>query len=130
MFAYDYPILGIFWSMLMFFIWVAWLMVLFNVIIDIFRSSINGFGKAAWILVVLVLPLLGVLIYLLANGDDMQDRQVARMQSQQADMDSYIRSAAGSSSGVAEEIAKLSELQSSGAITAEEFASQKAKLLA
>jgi len=130
MFAYDYPILGLFWSMLMFFIWIAWLMVLFNVIIDIFRSNINGFGKAAWVLVVIVMPLLGVLIYLLANGDDMQDRQVSRMQSQQADVDAYIRNTASSSSGVAEEISKLSELQSSGVITAEEFASQKAKLLA
>lgn len=130
MFAYDYPILGLFWSMLMFFIWIAWLMVLFNVIIDIFRSNINGFGKAAWVLVVIVMPLLGVLIYLLANGDDMQDRQVSRMQSQQADIDTYIRNTASSSSGVAEEISKLSELQSSGVITAEEFASQKAKLLA
>ena len=130
MLAYDYPILGLFWSMLMFFIWIAWLMVLFNVIIDIFRSNINGFGKAAWILVVVIVPLLGVLVYLLANGDDMQDRQVSRMQSQQSDMDSYIRSAAGSSSSVAEEISKLGELQASGVITADEFAAQKAKLLA
>ncbi len=130
MLAYDYPILGIFWSMLMFFIWIAWLMVLFNVIIDIFRSSINGFGKAAWILVVVLMPLLGVLIYLLANGDDMQDRQVSRMQAQQSDMDSYIRNTASSSSGVAEELSKLGELQAGGIITAEEFAAQKAKLLA
>ncbi len=66
----------------------------------------------------------------MANGDDMQDRQVSRMQSQQSDMDSYIRNAAGSSSSVAEEISKLGELQASGVITADEFAAQKAKLLA
>ena len=130
MLAYDYPILGLFWSMLMFFIWIAWLMVLFNVIIDIFRSdNLGGFAKAAWMLLVLVLPLLGVLIYLLVQGDSMQERQVARIQAQQNEMDSYIRSTASSSSGVADELAKLNELQASGVLSADEFASQKAKLL-
>jgi hypothetical protein len=127
--AYDYPILGLFWTMLIFFVWISWLMVLFNVVFDIFRShDIGGWGKAGWTLLVLVLPLLGVLVYLLARGDGMTERQVAKVQAQQAEFDSYVRDVA--SSGVAEEIARLSELKDSGALTAEEFDRQKAKLLA
>jgi hypothetical protein len=81
-------------------------------------------------LLVVLIPLLGVLIYVLARGDSMRDRDVARARSQQADMDAYVRQAAGSSGGVADELAKLSELKSSGVISDEEFAAQKAKLLA
>jgi len=131
MLADDYPLLGLFWTMLMLFIWVAWLMALFRVIFDIFRSDdIGGWGKAGWMLLVLVVPLIGVLVYALARGDGMRQRDVARAQARQADFDSYVRSTASSSSGVADEIAKLSELQASGVITGDEFAQQKAKLLA
>ena len=131
MLAYDYPLLGLFWTMLMFFIWVAWLMVLFSVIFDIFRSDdIGGWGKAGWMLFVLVVPLIGVLVYVLARGDGMRQRDMERAQARQAEFDSYVRSTASSSSGVADEIAKLSELQASGVITGDEFAQQKAKLLA
>lgn len=129
MLADDYPLLGLFWTMLMLFIWVAWLMALFRVIFDIFRSDdIGGWGKAGWMLLVLVVPLIGVLVYALARGDGMRQRDVARAQARQADFDSYVRSTASSSSGVADEIAKLSELQASGVITGDEFAQQKAKL--
>lgn len=129
MLADDYPLLGLFWTMLMLFIWVAWLMALFRVIFDIFRSDdIGGWGKAGWMLLVLVVPLIGVLVYALARGDGMRQRDVARAQARQADFDSHVRSTASSSSGVADEIAKLSELQASGVITGDEFAQQKAKL--
>ena len=131
MIAYDYPILGIFWSMLIFFVWISWLFIFFHVVIDIFRSEdMGGWAKAAWLLLVVFLPLLGVLIYVLARGDSMRDRDVARARAQQSDMEAYVRQAAGTSGGTADELAKLSELQSSGVITESEFAAQKAKLLA
>ena len=131
MLAYDYPILGLFWSMMMFFLWVAWLMLLFNIIIDIFRSKdMGGFAKAGWMLLVIIVPFLGVLIYIIARGDKMTERKVEDAQAQQASFDSYVRATASSSSGVADELTKLGELQASGVITAEEFQNQKAKLLA
>jgi hypothetical protein len=131
MLAADYPILGIFWTMLMLFVWIAWLFILFQVIFDIFRShDMGGWGKAAWFLLVVVLPLLGVLIYVIARGDGMRDRDMERAQAQQAGMDAYIRDAADGSDGVADELSKLSELKSSGVISDEEFAAQKSKLLA
>lgn len=131
MLAYDYPILGIFWTMLILFVWISWLFIFFHVVIDIFRShDIGGWAKAAWLLLVVLIPLLGVLIYVLARGDSMRDRDVARSRSQQAGMDAYVRQAAGTSGGVADELAKLGDLKSSGVISDEEFAAQKAKLLA
>lgn len=129
MLAYDYPILGLFWTMLMFFLWIAWLMLLFRVFADIFRSDMSGWSKAAWSIFVIIVPLLGVLIYLIANGDQMTARNVESMRQSQAQMDAYIRSAAGTG-GTADEIARLSELHSNGVLTDEEFAQQKSKLLA
>ena len=130
MFAFDYPLLGLFWSMMIFFLWVGWLMILFKVVIDIFRSDdLGGFAKAGWMLLVLVVPFLGVFIYVLARGDDMTQRDAAGAQAQQADFDAYVQSVS-SSSGVADEITKLGELQASGVLTADEFDRQKAKLLA
>jgi len=128
--AYDYPILGLFWTMLMIFLWIAWLMLLFHVIFDIFRSDdLSGWGKAGWMVLVLVLPLLGVLIYLIARGDKMTQRQIDQARAQQSDFDDYVRNVSSSSSA-ADEIAKLGELKASGVITEDEFAAQKAKLLA
>ncbi len=130
MLAYDYPILGVFWTMLMLFIWIAWLFLLFQVIFDIFRShDMGGWAKAAWFLLVILLPLLGVLIYVLARGDSMRERDLQRAKDQQDQMDAYVRQAAGTSGGVADELSKLNDLQSSGVITAEQFEAQKAKLL-
>jgi hypothetical protein len=131
MLAYDYPVLGVFWSMMIFFFWVAWLVLLFKVIGDIFRNhSIGGFSKALWLLFVIVVPWLGVLIYLLANGDDMGRRSVAKQQASQDAVDSYIRETAGSGAGSADDLTKLATLRDSGVLTDEEFASEKAKLLA
>jgi len=127
--AYDYPILGLFWTMLMIFLWVAWLMLLFHVIFDIFRSDdLSGWGKAGWMLLVLVLPLLGVLIYLIARGDSMTQRQIASAQAQQDSFDNYVRSVSDSDS-TADEIAKLKDLRDDGTITDDQFQAQKAKLL-
>ena len=130
MFAYDYPILGLFWSFLMIFLWVAWLMLLFKVIIDIFRNrNIGGFAKALWAIFVIVLPWLGVLIYLIAHGRDMSERDVADARAQEAAFRSYVQDAAGTSS-TADELVKLSGLRDRGVITDGEFEQQKARLLA
>ena len=129
MLAYDYPILGLFWTMLIIFLWVAWLMLVFNVIIDIFRSDMGGMAKALWALGVIVLPWLGVLVYLIANGSAMGQRQVDAVRANEEQAQAYIRSVA-SSGGTADEIAKLAELNAAGALTDAEFAAQKAKLLA
>ena len=68
MLAYDYPILGLFWTMLILFLWVAWIMLVFHVLVDVFRSDMGGFSKALWAIFVIVVPWLGVLIYLIATG--------------------------------------------------------------
>lgn len=123
------PIFDVFWSMLWFFLFVAWIFVLISVISDIFRSKdMGGGGKAIWVIFVIVIPWLGVLVYLIARGDSMADRQVAAMEAQDQAARAYIQDAAGSSP--AEEISKLADLKASGAITEAEFAAQKAKILA
>ncbi len=130
MLAYDFPLLGLFWTMLMVFIWVAWIMLLFRVFGDIFRNhDMGGFAKALWSIFVIVVPFLGVFVYVLSHGDGMTRREVARAQAAQADFQSYVRTVA-SDGGAADEIAKLADLKSSGVITEAEFAQQKAKLLA
>lgn len=129
MLAYDYPILGIFWTMLILFLWVAWIMLVFYVIVDIFRSDMRGLSKALWAIFIIIVPWLGVLIYLIANGDKMTQRNVDAAQQQQAQMDAYIRSAAGTG-GTADELTKLAALRDQGVISADEFEAQKSKLLA
>jgi hypothetical protein len=131
MLAYDYPILGLFWTMLILFLWIAWLMILFRVIIDVFRSAdLGGFSKALWTIFVIVLPFLGVFVYLIVRGDKMTSREIADAQANRAAFDSYVRDVAGGGGGAADELSKLADLHSKGVITDEEFAAQKAKLLA
>ncbi len=133
MLGYDYPILGLFWTMLMLFIWIAWFVLLFRVIFDIFRSKdMGGWAKAAWFLFVIIVPLIGVLVYVIARGSGMTDRDVEQARARQADFDAYVRETAGTAGGggVAAELEKLSQLKDSGVITEDEFAAQKAKLLA
>jgi predicted PurR-regulated permease PerM len=127
--GYDYPILGFFWSMLIIFLWVAWLMLLFHIIFDIFRNhEMSGVSKALWLIFVVILPFLGVLVYMIAHGSDMALRAGQDAQQQQQAMDSYIRQTAGSTS-TADELSKLASLKNDGVITDAEFAAQKAKLL-
>src|SRR5689334_19708764 len=93
--AYDYPVLGVFWSMLVFFLWIMWFVLLFRVIVDIFRDDeMGGWGKAGWTLFVILLPFLGVLVYLIARGKDMGKRDMAQARAQQEAFDSYIRQTA------------------------------------
>jgi hypothetical protein len=128
--AADYPFLDLLWTMFIFFLFIIWIWILITVFADIFRrKDTSGFGKAAWIIFVIILPYLGVLIYLIANHDGMADRNMAQMQAQQARADEYIKSVAGSG-GAAAEIEKAKGLLDSGAITQAEFDSIKQKALA
>jgi hypothetical protein len=127
----DYTFLDVFWSMLVFFVWVLWFILLFRVIIDIFsRHDIGGGSKVLWILFVILLPFLGVFVYLIANNDGMTQRTIAKAQAQQAQMDDYVRTTAGTGGGAAAEIDKAKQLLDSGAITQAEFDAIKAKALA
>jgi predicted PurR-regulated permease PerM len=95
--AADYPFMDVFWSILVFFLWVAWLMVLFRIIGDIFRRhDASGWVKAAWIVFVIVLPFLGVLVYLIAQGQDMARRDMEQAAAARAEFDDYVRSVARS----------------------------------
>ncbi len=123
------PLLDLFWSMLWFFLFFVWIWLLITIFADIFRSEISGWGKAGWTLFVIILPFLGVLIYLIANGDDMQTRAVQQASSREQAQRDYIQSVSSSSSS-ADELSRFAALRDSGAITEEEFQAQKAKLLA
>ena len=126
----DYPFLGVLWSMLVFFVWVAWFMLLFKIVGDIFRRrDIGGGMKTLWLIFVLFLPFLGVFVYLIANNDEMAQRDMERAQAAQAQFNDYVQQAAGSG-GAAAEIDKAKKLLDSGAINESEFAALKAKALA
>jgi hypothetical protein len=128
--AADYPFLDILWTMFIFFLFIIWIWILITVFSDIFRrKDVGGGTKALWIIFVILLPYLGVLVYLIANHDGMADRNIAQMQKQQQATDAYIQSVAGSG-GAAAEIEKAKGLLDSGAITQAEFDSIKAKALA
>jgi hypothetical protein len=127
--AADYPFLDILWTMLVIFAWVIWFWLLITIFADVFRRrDMSGFGKALWIIFVIVLPFLGVFIYIIANHDGMAERNIKQAQAQQAQMDEYVKSVAGSG-GAADEIAKAKGLLDSGAITQAEFDAIKAKAL-
>jgi hypothetical protein len=129
--AYDYPILGVFWTMLWFFLWIAWIVILFRVFADIFRShDMGGWAKALWSIFVIVVPFLGVFVYLIVRGDRMAQRDMADAQARDTAFRSYVQETARSSGGTADELTKLAELKSQGVITDAEFEQQKAKLLA
>lgn len=128
MLAYDYPILGLFWTMLIFFLWVAWLILLFRVFADIFRSDMGGGAKALWSIFVILVPFLGVFLYVIANGRAMGERDIAAAKQRESEVQAYIRQSAGGAGG-ADELAKLAALRDQGVLTDEEFTAQKAKLL-
>ena len=131
MLGYDYPILGLFWTMLWVFLWIAWLFLLFRVIFDIFRShDMGGVAKALWAIFVVLVPFLGVFVYLIARGHSMAERDMKDAQAQEAAFRSYVQDAATSGGGTADELTKLANLKAQGVITDAEFEQQKAKLLA
>jgi hypothetical protein len=128
--ASSYPFLDVFWTILIFFVWVAWFMLLFRVIGDIFRRhDIGGGAKVLWLIFVIILPFLGVFIYLIAESKGMDERSVERAQASQQQFDAYVRATA-SSGGAAAEIDKAKQLLDSGAITQAEFDAIKSKALA
>ena len=130
MIAADYPFLEVLWTMFVFFAFIIWFWILITVFADIFRRrDIGGGAKTLWIIFVIVAPFLGVFIYLIANNEGMAERNIEKAQAQQAQMDAYVKSVAGSG-GAAAEIEKAKALLDSGAITQAEFDSIKAKALA
>lgn len=130
LFAADYPFLDIFWTMLIFFMWVIWIWILVTVLMDLFRRhDIGGWGKAGWTLLVVVLPFLGVFLYLVTQGKEMAERRASEIQASQASFDSYVRSVA-TNGGATDQIAKAKELLDSGAIDQAEFEQLKRKALA
>jgi hypothetical protein len=115
--------------MFIFFLFFAWIVLLFRVFADIFRSDMGGFAKAIWSIFVILVPFLGVFLYVIVHGDGMRSRDIADAKQSEAAFQDYVRQAAGSDS-VASELSKLSDLRASGALTDAEFEAQKAKLLA
>ena len=130
MLAADYPFLDVLWTMLIFFCWIIWFWLLITVFADVFRRhDIGGGAKTLWIIFVIVLPFLGVFIYLISQNEGMTQRNIEKAQAQQAHMDQYVKSVAGSG-GAAGEIERAKGLLDSGAITQAEFDSLKQKALA
>ncbi|WP_055589255.1 SHOCT domain-containing protein [Peterkaempfera griseoplana] len=126
----NYPLLGLFLTMLWLFVWVLWFFLLFRVITDLFRDdSLSGWAKAAWMIAVIVLPYLGVLVYLIVRGRGMSSREQHAAREQQKAVDSYIRETAAAPSS-ADQLHKLSELKARGDLSAEEYERAKAKILA
>jgi hypothetical protein len=130
--SYQYPILDFFLTMLYFFLFVIWIWLLIMVFIDIFRShDIGGFAKALWVIFVIVLPFLGVFVYLIARGSKMHERTAAEAAQQQQAFDAYVKEAAGTDGvSTADQLSKLADLKSKGVLTDAEFEAQKSKVLA
>lgn len=130
--AADYPLLDAFWTIMIVFFWVLWFWLLITVFADLFRRhDMSGWIKAVWVIFVIVLPYLGVLVYLIANGRHMAERSARDAQAAQAQLDDRIRTVASSNgSGAAGEIEKASQLLASGTITQAEFDAIKQKALA
>ncbi|MGA5898587.1 SHOCT domain-containing protein [Streptomyces venetus] len=128
--AYDFPLLSSFWAILFFFLWIMWIVLLFRVVLDIFRDdSLSGWGKAGWLVFCVVLPFIGVFVYVVARGKDMGRRETAQAREQQEAFDSYIRETAKGGGSSADELARLSEIRARGDITDEEFRRAKEMVL-
>ena len=120
----------VFWSMLWFFLFFIWIYVLIVIFSDIFRSDdLSGWGKALWVIFVVILPWLGVLVYLIARGHKMHEHATADVAASDAAFKQYVRDSAGTTS-TADQLAKLADLRDRGVLTPEEFEAQKAKILA
>ncbi len=129
MLANSYPFLSVFWYMLLFFAFVIWIWLLITCFADIFRRhDASGFGKALWIIFIIIAPYLGVLVYIIAEHKGMAERNIKQVQAQQAQMDEYVKSVA-SSADPAEQIAKAKSLLDAGTITQAEFDDLKKKAL-
>ncbi|MBB1245685.1 SHOCT domain-containing protein [Streptomyces durbertensis] len=129
--AYDFPLLSAFWAILWFFLWILWIILLFRVIADVFRDDdLSGWAKAGWLAFTVLLPFLGVFVYVIARGKGMGRRETARVHAQQEAFDTYVRqTAAGGARSSVDELHRLSELRSRGDITEEEFVRAKELVL-
>ena len=129
MLASDYPFLDVLWTMAIFFLWVLWFSLLFNVFADVFRrNDLSGWGKTGWLVFAIVLPFLGVFIYLITQGAGMTERNLERERGQRAQLDEYVRDTAVGG-GAAAEIERAKKLLDGGAITQAEFDAIKQKAL-
>ncbi len=130
MIASSYPFLDVLWTMFVIFLWIIWFSLLFKVFGDIFRrTDLSGWGKTGWLIVTIVLPFLGVFLYLITQSEGMTQRELERVQAQRAQVDDYVRTTAGTS-GAAAEIEKAKQLLDTGAINQAEFDALKQKALA
>jgi ABC-type multidrug transport system fused ATPase/permease subunit len=128
--SYSYPLLGVFWTILIIFLWVIWFWILITVFIDLFRSrDLSGWAKALWFIFLLFVPLIGVLVYLIARGGKMREHAARHARRQEAEFRSYVQEAAGPQNP-ADQLAKLADLRDRDVITAAEFDREKAKILA
>src|SRR5580704_12184998 len=129
--SYQYPILDFFLTMLYFFLFIIWIWLLIMVFVDVFRShDMGGVAKALWVIFIIVLPFLGVFVYLIARGGKMHERQAQQAAQQQQAFDQYVREAAGTpGADTASQLSKLADLKNQGVLTEEEFQSEKSKLL-
>lgn len=131
--AYSYPVLGTFLTVLWVFLWIVWLVVLFRVVVDVFRDdSLSGGAKAGWMVFVVLLPFLGVFVYLVARGHGMGAREARQASAQKEEVDAYIRRTAsgdGSGSGHVDELARLAEMHDQGRLSDREFEQAKEKVL-
>ena len=126
----SYPLLNAFWTIFIIFLWVIWFWILITVLIDLFRShDLSGWAKALWFIFILLLPLIGVLVYLIARGGKMHEHAARDAQVQEQQFRQYVQEAAGSGGSTADQLSKLADLRDRGVITADEFESQKAKIL-
>src|SRR5580698_2010758 len=132
MIASSYPILDAFLTMLYFFLFIIWIWLLITVFIDIFRSrDMGGMAKALWVIFVIILPFLGVFVYLIARGGKMHERAAEQAAQQQKAFDQYVKQAAGTPGETsADQLHKLADLKSQGVLTDAEFETEKAKILA
>ncbi|HET6683168.1 MAG TPA: SHOCT domain-containing protein [Gaiella sp.] len=132
MLATDYPFLDLMWTMVVFFLWILWIWLLFTVFADVFRRhDLSGWGKAGWLVFTILLPFLGVFVYLITQNVGMTERNLDRARSQRAQFDDYVReTAGGGEGGAAAEIERAKSLLDSGAITQTEFDTIKQKALA
>ena len=125
----SYPLLDAFLTMFWLFIWILWIFLLIRVIMDIFRShDLSGWGKAGWLIFVILLPFLGVFVYLIARGHHMTEHEISDAQKQDQAFRSYVRDAAAGD-GQADQLSKLADLRDQGVITDAEFQQGKAKIL-
>ncbi len=131
MIAYTYPLADLFGTMLGFFVLIIWFWLLIVVFGDIFRShDMGGVAKMLWVLFIIILPFLGIFVYLIARGGKMHERAAAQAAQQQRAFDDYVKTTAGAGTNSTEQLSKLADLKQQGVITDAEFEAQKAKILA